>query len=80
VKDSGHGRTHGEWGLRELTHEKHVNATPAKLRSTWWFPYSPGLRDTYDAGARFLYGSVGDKAKTGAGLTSNLLRRLRPKK
>lgn len=77
VKASGHGRTHGPWGLREMTRLKHVSTTPAKPGSVWWFPYGATLRDTYMAGAAFLYGSVADKARTGAGLTANLLRRLR---
>lgn len=77
VKDSGHGRTHGEEGLLELTRTRHVNVVPPRAPSVWWFPYGPQLRDTYMAGARFLYGGATDKARVGAGLTSNLLRRLR---
>ena len=79
VKDSGHGLTHGRWGLEEVTRIKHINSTPAQVPGPWWFPYGPGLRDTYYRGAQFLYGSMSDKAKTGAGITSNLLRRLRGK-
>ncbi|HEX2021655.1 MAG TPA: aldehyde dehydrogenase family protein, partial [Candidatus Thermoplasmatota archaeon] len=77
VKWSGHGRTHGPWGLDDVTRVKHVNVVPTSRPSPWWFPYGPGLRDTFFQGARFLYGSAGDKARTGAGLASNLLRRLR---
>ena len=77
VKDSGHGRTHGAIGLLELTRLRHINVVPPRAPSVWWFPYGPQLRDTFMAGARFLYGSTKDKATVGAGLTSNLLRRLR---
>lgn len=77
VKDSGHGRTHGEQGLLEMTRTRHVNLVPPRVPSVWWFPYGPQLRDTFMAGARFLYGRTSDKARVGAGLTSNLVRRLR---
>ncbi|HVM45001.1 MAG TPA: aldehyde dehydrogenase family protein, partial [Candidatus Thermoplasmatota archaeon] len=77
VKDSGHGRTHGEAGLLEMTRPRHVNIVPARMPSVWWFPYGPQLRDTFMAGAKFLYGTTSDKARVGAGLTSNLVRRLR---
>lgn len=77
VKDSGHGRTHGPRGLLEMTHTRHVNIVPPRAPSVWWFPYGPQLRDTFMAGARFLYGKPADKAKVGPGLTSNLFRRLR---
>ena len=77
VKASGHGRTHGPQGLHELTRLKHVNTTPAKTASPWWFPYGPGLRDTYVKGAAFLYGEKKEKMKVGAGLASNLMGRLR---
>lgn len=77
VKASGHGKTHGPQGLLEMTRLKHVNATPAKMASPWWFPYGPGLRDTYVKGAAFLYGAQKEKVKVGAGLASNLVGRLR---
>lgn len=77
VKDSGHGRTHGAQGLLELTQTRHVNIVTPRAPSVWWFPYGPQLRDTFMAGAEFLYGSARAKARVGAGLTSNLLRRLR---
>lgn len=77
VKDSGHGRTHGRWGLEDVTRARHVNVVPAGRPSVWWFPYGPGLRDTYLQGARFLYGTGKDKARRGPGLLANLVRRLR---
>jgi succinate-semialdehyde dehydrogenase/glutarate-semialdehyde dehydrogenase len=80
VKDSGHGRTHGPLGLLEMTRTRHVNVVTPRAPSVWWFPYGPQLRDTFMAGAQFLYGRASEKAKVGAGLTSNLLRRLRTPK
>jgi succinate-semialdehyde dehydrogenase/glutarate-semialdehyde dehydrogenase len=80
VKASGHGRTHGPQGLLEMTRLKHVNVTPAKVASPWWFPYGPGLRDTFVKGAAFLYGEQKEKVKVGAGLASNLVGRLRARR
>ena len=77
VKESGHGRTHGVQGLLEMTRTRHVNVVTPRMPSAWWYPYGPQLRDTFMAGAKFLYGKTSDKARVGAGLTSNLLRRLR---
>lgn len=77
VKDSGHGRTHGDRGLVEMTHTRHVNLVSPRMPSVWWFPYGPQLRDTFMDGAKFLYGKASDKARVGAGVGSNLLRRLR---
>lgn len=77
VKESGHGRTHGERGLLEMTRSRHVNLVPARAPSVWWFPYGAQLRDTFMDGAKFLYGRASEKARVGAGLSSNLLRRLR---
>ena len=77
MKASGHGRTHGERGLLEMTRTRHVNVVPPARPSPWWFPYGAGLRDTFLSGAAFLYGKAGDKARLGAGLASNLARRLR---
>lgn len=77
VKDSGHGRTHGKWGLLEMTRMRHVNVVPAKrpVGQTWWFPYGPSLRDFFDKGAQFLYGDAGDKARTSMSVAKGLLRR-----
>ena len=81
VKDSGHGRTHGKWGLHDMTRMRHVNVVPAArpIGHAWWFPYSPALRSFFDQGARFLYGNAGDKARTGAGLVGTLLRWRKPR-
>lgn len=80
-KDSGHGLTHGRWGLLEMTRLRHINVTPPDpiAGRPWYFPYGAQLRDFFDQGTQFLYGSLKQKARTGPGLTSNLLRRRKQK-
>lgn len=63
-KDSGHGRTHGVWGIEEVTRMKHINkgsadTVPRSLRpeTTWWFPYSDDYLETMGDGIEFLYGN-----------------------
>lgn len=77
TKDSGHGRTHGPWGLWDVTELRHINVVPPSLKSPWWFPYGAGLRDTFYRGAEYLYGTAGAKARVAPGLVSNLVRRIR---
>lgn len=77
VKDSGHGRTHGRWGLYDVTQLRHVNVVPANLPSPWWFPYGASMRDFYHRGAEYLYGKTGARARTAPGVLANLIRRLR---
>jgi succinate-semialdehyde dehydrogenase/glutarate-semialdehyde dehydrogenase len=81
LKDSGHGVTHGRWGLLEMTRMRHVNVVSARrpVGTGWWFPYSKELRDFFDQGAQFLYGTAAAKARQGAGLAANLLRRRKAK-
>lgn len=76
-KDSGHGHTHGKWGLLEMTRMRHINVTPPNpiAGRPWYFPYGAQLRDFFDQGTQFLYGSMKQKARAGPGMTSNLLRR-----
>lgn len=42
VKQSGMGRTHGEWGLLDLVQLKHVHVIrcPKKKNFFWWYPYT----------------------------------------
>lgn len=63
-KDSGEGRTHGRWGLEEVTRLKHINRSQAdvfprstRTRDAWWFPYEDDLADTMGDGIEFLYGN-----------------------
>jgi hypothetical protein len=41
VKQSGHGRVHGDEGLREMCEIRHVNynRVPPLKREPVWFPY-----------------------------------------
>lgn len=80
VKDSGHGKTHGPWGLLELTRMRHVNVVPAvrPMGQPWWFPYGASLRGFFDGGTSFLYGKASDRVRKGPGLVSNLLKRRKP--
>ncbi|MFB6284849.1 MAG: aldehyde dehydrogenase [Halobacteria archaeon] len=63
-KDSGHGRTHGVWGIEEVTRMKHINTSKAdtfpnsmRTRDPWWFPYESDYVDTMGDGIEMLYGS-----------------------
>jgi len=76
-KASGHGRTHGDEGLLANTRIMHIHTNPHKGPSPWWYPYGHNMLDFYEQGAAFLYGGAKDKARTGAGMASNLWRRLR---
>ncbi len=71
-KDSGHGRTHGRWGIEEVTRLKHINkgkgdTVPSSTRpeTTWWFPYEDDYIETMGDGIEFLYDSsvVGKASK-----------------
>jgi succinate-semialdehyde dehydrogenase/glutarate-semialdehyde dehydrogenase len=61
-KDSGHGRTHGVWGLEEVTRMKHINKGSAETlprsrrpESAWWFPYPDDYLSTMGDAVEFLY-------------------------
>ncbi len=63
-KESGHGRTHGRWGIDEVTRLKHINkgkgdTIPNSTRpeTTWWFPYEDDYVETMGDGIEFLYSS-----------------------
>jgi len=63
-KDSGHGRTHGIWGIDEVTNLKHINRSSGdtvprsmRPRTTWWFPYEEDYLETMGDGIEFLYGN-----------------------
>jgi acyl-CoA reductase-like NAD-dependent aldehyde dehydrogenase len=77
VKDSGHGRTHGRWGLEELTELRHLNVVPPRrlVGQAWWFPYGPRLQQFFDHGVQWLYGGAGGKARTSAGMVRSLAAR-----
>ena len=61
-KDSGHGRTHGIWGIEEVTRMKHINRGSAdnlprsrRPQSSWWFPYPDDYTDKMGDAIEFLY-------------------------
>ena len=56
VKHSGHGRTHGAIGLREMVHVKYVTRDTSGRPLLWWFPYDPDLRRVAAASLRALHG------------------------
>ncbi|MHB8605357.1 MAG: aldehyde dehydrogenase family protein [Thermoplasmatota archaeon] len=75
VKDSGHGRTHGAWGLLEMTKMKHVNVAPTMraVNELWWFPYNENAQATFDEGLDFLYGGLAAKAKNALPVAKKVL-------
>jgi succinate-semialdehyde dehydrogenase/glutarate-semialdehyde dehydrogenase len=76
-KHSGHGRTHGLAGLREMVHVKYVSRDTSRRPLLWWFPYDRELRRVAATALRALHGSAPGARLTGlAGLlTSPRLRR-----
>lgn len=80
VGDSGHGVTHGPWGLLEMTRARHVNVVPAKrlVGHAWWFPYSQAYRDFLADGLPWLYGDLSEKATRAPRTLSTLLQRRKP--
>lgn len=64
VKASGVGRTHGRWGIEDVTRLKHVNqARGGRARSAWYFPYDEDLDRLGDEGFELLYGDKLEGAK-----------------
>lgn len=55
VKTSGHGLTHGAWGLDDVTVAKHVHVGRAR-RDVWWFPYPDDQAELMADGLKGLYG------------------------
>lgn len=57
VKDSGHGRTHGVVGLREMVHVKYVARDRSRRPLLWWFPYDQDLRRVAADSLQALHGT-----------------------
>lgn len=62
-KNSGVGRSHGRWGIEEVTRPKHIHlaqgTTPprsVRIRDPWWFPYSDEVRGLMEATMDWSYG------------------------
>jgi len=56
LKHSGHGRTHGLAGLREMVHVKYVARDLSRRPLLWWFPYDGELRRLASASLQALHG------------------------
>jgi acyl-CoA reductase-like NAD-dependent aldehyde dehydrogenase len=57
IKQTGMGRTHGSYGLLELTNVKFVSADFAgKRERIWWFPYAPAKRRVIETAVVLLHG------------------------
>ncbi|CUU35002.1 MAG: aldehyde dehydrogenase family protein [Armatimonadetes bacterium] len=53
-KDSGVGRTHGEFGLYEMVQVQYVSEVYSGKPELWWYPYSERLRRITDWMMAFL--------------------------
>ena len=63
VKESGHGRTHGRYGLEACTQVKFVDLDSGRLPVPWWYPYGPQAVDGFQGMVGVLYGQgLGAKA------------------
>jgi acyl-CoA reductase-like NAD-dependent aldehyde dehydrogenase len=65
VKESGHGRTHGRYGLEACTQVKFVDLDPGRLPVPWWYPYGQQAVDGFQGMVGVLYGQ-GFGARAGA--------------
>jgi succinate-semialdehyde dehydrogenase/glutarate-semialdehyde dehydrogenase len=63
VKDSGLGRSHSKFGLRECAEIKTRTWNPARGRDFWWHPYDETLGRAVRASAGLLYGGGRPKVK-----------------
>jgi acyl-CoA reductase-like NAD-dependent aldehyde dehydrogenase len=61
IKGSGHGRVHGEPGIRACVETKLVGSDFARVPRPWWLPYSRSLTSAAEAAARLLYGRDEDR-------------------
>jgi acyl-CoA reductase-like NAD-dependent aldehyde dehydrogenase len=66
-KESGLGRTHGEWGLLETCRPRFVASDWADwIRKPWWFGYHPDSAGDRDAFLRFAFApSLWQRIKAG---------------
>ena len=52
VKESGMGRSHGEFGLLEAVHVRHIHEPRLPglwFKSFWWFPYTGAQQAVFEA-------------------------------
>jgi succinate-semialdehyde dehydrogenase/glutarate-semialdehyde dehydrogenase len=63
VKESGHGRTHGRYGLEACTQVKFVDLDSGRVPVPWWYPYGAQAVDGFEGVIGVLYGQgIGAKA------------------
>jgi acyl-CoA reductase-like NAD-dependent aldehyde dehydrogenase len=70
IKQTGMGRSHGPYGLRELVNIKYVGTDFFRKKSqTWWFPYDRSLEGLMEKAITVFHGrGLAAKAKAGLGL------------
>ena len=57
VGNSGHGRTHGKFGLMEVVNYKFISSDMRRgVLEPWWYPYNEGSRHFLSNAVRMLYG------------------------
>lgn len=57
VGNSGHGRTHGAFGLMEMVNYKFISSDMRRgVLEPWWYPYNEGSRHFLSNAVRMLYG------------------------
>jgi succinate-semialdehyde dehydrogenase/glutarate-semialdehyde dehydrogenase len=55
VKESGHGRTHGRYGVEACTQVKFVDLDSGRMPVPWWYPYGPQAVDGFQGMVGVLY-------------------------
>ncbi len=67
VKSSGLGRTHGRWGLEEMTRLKYVDSDLVpRIKKIWWFSYGGGFAGEMKGFVDILYARpLREKLKAG---------------
>jgi acyl-CoA reductase-like NAD-dependent aldehyde dehydrogenase len=59
LRQSGIGRSHGQFGLLDLVNVKHISIDSASLSPRiWWHPYGQSRVATARGGLKFLYGGM----------------------
>jgi acyl-CoA reductase-like NAD-dependent aldehyde dehydrogenase len=77
VKASGHGRTHGRWGLEEMVRVKYVDGDLLPhMKKIWWFGYGGGFASEMEGFLDLLYARpLRQKLKAGLRSAGALWRR-----
>jgi acyl-CoA reductase-like NAD-dependent aldehyde dehydrogenase len=77
VKSSGVGRTHGRWGLDEMTRPKYLDSELLPgMKKIWWSGYGSGFADEMEGFVDLLYARpLREKLKAGVRSAGALWRR-----